>query len=145
MPFNLLMKRKVFAKIQVMCDEYEDKFGESVATASVVNVLLAEALIARGLIPEDFIRKEYRCANPIEQGFTASARQEKKPLEVQKEKSELERVAKNFSMVLDQWAVHPQEWREIWLKKAETWKDKVPAAKLVLALARGKGGDVFHE
>jgi hypothetical protein len=140
MTLNLIMKRKVFAQIQVMCAKYEQDFNEKVATASVVNVLLAEALIARGLIPKDFIQKEYGCLDPIGQGFTAKARNErpKAPAEVQREQTELENKQKTFSMVLNQWADHPDKtWRENWFKQAEEWKEKIPNAKLILALKNG--------
>jgi hypothetical protein len=56
-------------------------------------------------------------------------------------KSEVEKMAKTFSMVLDQWSLHSDEkWRDRWLREAEAWKDKVPNAKLVLALKNGEVG-----
>ena len=96
-------------------------------------------MTTRGLIPEDFIKTEYGCPNPIEQGFTANARKDKTPLEVLRENSELDRWTKTFSMVLDQWAEHTDpEWRKSWFVRAEEWKDRVPNAKLVLALVNGE-------
>jgi hypothetical protein len=54
--------------------------------------------------------------------------------QLQKQK-EIDKMAKKFSMVLDQWHMHPDsKWRDYWLREAEAWKDKVPNAKLVLAL-----------
>lgn len=49
---------------------------------------------------------------------------------------QLKEKEKAFSMVLDQWDIHPsQEWRNGWLKEAQKYKDKIPNAKLILALA----------
>jgi len=140
MGLNLIMKRKVYATIQVLCDTYEDKFEEKLATAKLVNVLLAEALITRNLIPEDFIETEYGSSDPLSHIFTAKARNEKtKPLrEVQHEQIELEKKQRMFGMVVDQWADHPDKiWREKWFKEAEKWQEKVSTAKLVLALKIG--------
>jgi len=54
-------------------------------------------------------------------------------------KSEVENMAKKFSMVLDQWNLHKdKKWRDRWIREAEVWKDKVPNAKLILALANGE-------
>jgi hypothetical protein len=61
-------------------------------------------------------------------------------MEMQREQTELEKKQRTFSMVLDQWPDHPDKtWREKWFKQAEIWHEKVPAAKLVLAL---KNGDI---
>lgn len=51
-----------------------------------------------------------------------------------KEKQLIEEKTRIFSMVLDQWNLHGEEWRKKWIMKAEEWKDKVPNAKLVLDL-----------
>jgi len=57
-------------------------------------------------------------------------KQEETQLELLKEKE------KAFSKVLDQWNLHPSpKWRNGWLKEAQKYKDKIPNAKLVLALA----------
>ena len=51
-------------------------------------------------------------------------------------KNEQEKMTKKFSMVLDQWSLHiDKKWRDHWIREAEAWKDKVPNAELVLALA----------
>ena len=51
-------------------------------------------------------------------------------------KNEQEKMTKKFSMVLDQWSLHiDKKWRNHWIREAEAWKDKVPNAELVLALA----------
>lgn len=52
-------------------------------------------------------------------------------------KQELEHKAKLFSMVLDQWHLHGEEWRRKWIAEAEKWKDKVPNAQLILDLGNG--------
>ena len=136
MSFKLIMPRKVFRVIQEICEEYEERFGEKVATASVVNVLLAEALIHRGLIPKDYIKSQWGCDNPIEQGFTACARGEKPPHIVEQEQKTLMEKDRMFKMVLDQWELHPAlEWRIKWVKEAEKWQDKLPHAKMLVDLA----------
>jgi len=57
-------------------------------------------------------------------------KQEAKQLELLKEKE------KAFSNVLDQWNIHPSpEWRKGWLKEAQKYKDRIPNARLILALA----------
>jgi hypothetical protein len=66
------------------------------------------------------------------------AEQENQPLPLERlnAKKELEKKAKIFSMVLDQWAEHPDiKWRQKWIAEAEKWKNKIPTAKLVLDLA----------
>ncbi|MGB9694284.1 MAG: hypothetical protein ACPLYF_05510, partial [Fervidobacterium sp.] len=103
MGLNLIMPRTVFTIINDLCDKYEQKFKERVATASVVNVLLAEALIHRGLIPKDYIKEHYGCENPIEQGFTPNARKEKSALEKQRETEKLQQVEKVLTLAYEQW------------------------------------------
>ncbi|MCX8151388.1 MAG: hypothetical protein N3D85_07830 [Candidatus Bathyarchaeota archaeon] len=51
-----------------------------------------------------------------------------------KEKQLIEEKTRIFSMVLDQWHLHGEDWRNKWIKQAEEWKDKVPNAKLILDL-----------
>ena len=139
MPFNLIMKRKVFATVQVLCSEYEEKFHEKLATASLVNVLIAEALQHRRLIPEDFIECHYGCEGPINCGFTPKARCEKTSLAKLKEQTEKDKMSLAFRMVAEQWSEHPDpKWRSQWIATAKQWKEKVPNAKLVLALAIGE-------
>ena len=65
---------------------------------------------------------------------------EEKPLSTEElqTKNEAEKMAKTFSMVLEQWNLerdNKQNWRKRWIREAEAWKGKVPNAKLVLALA----------
>jgi hypothetical protein len=44
---------------------------------------------------------------------------------------------KMFSMALEQWSQHPcPKWRKKWAGKAQEYKDKIPSAKLILALAQ---------
>jgi hypothetical protein len=60
-----------------------------------------------------------------------------------KEQEKIERLTKTFSIVLEQWNEHPsREWREKWVKESEKWKDKIPSAKLVLALANSREVEV---
>jgi len=50
-------------------------------------------------------------------------------------KSEQDKMSKKFSMVLDQWGAHTDmKWRANWIREAEVWKDKIPAAKMVWEL-----------
>jgi len=57
----------------------------------------------------------------------------KEQLEKEKKLKDLE---KQFSMVIEQWNLHPSlEWRLRWVKKAKEWKDKIPSAKALLDLA----------
>lgn len=144
MPFNLIMPRKVFAKVQCLCDEYEETYQEKIATARLVNVLLCEALIERELIPKTFIKEKYGSNNPIEEGFTKKARELSTGItreEKFQKDAEISKITKTFSEVIKQWSLqrsNPRKWREGWVKKAEKWKDIVPNAKLVLGLANGE-------
>jgi hypothetical protein len=55
--------------------------------------------------------------------------------------SKLKQVEKTFSMVIEQWNFPRKDqikWRLNWFKKAQEYKDKIPNAKLVLALANGE-------
>ena len=53
--------------------------------------------------------------------------------------SKQEKMAKKFSMVLDQWSTHPNEkWRNRWIAEAKTWKNKIQNAQLILELADDK-------
>jgi hypothetical protein len=138
MPFNLLMKRKVFVRVQILCEEYEEKFQEKIATAHVVNVLLAEALIHRGLIPPDFITEAYGSSNPINLGFTARARNDKPVSEQIHEKTEAEKAEQQLRGMLDQWELHPDpEWREKAFAFAEKFADQLQSAKDILKLKKG--------
>ena len=49
---------------------------------------------------------------------------------------EIEGMTKTFSMVIEQWSMHPNaEWRGKWVKKAREYENRVPQAKLILDLA----------
>jgi hypothetical protein len=132
------MKRKVFATVQVMCDSYETKFNEKVATASFVNVLIAEALTARGLIPKDYIQTEYGTTDPIKEGFTATARRETSTTEQHKDIEELARETKFFKAILEsEWEAHPSiEWRKKIIARAEKWP-QIECARLIVELHKG--------
>ena len=50
---------------------------------------------------------------------------------------EIESMTRYFSMVLDQWRLHPNsEWRSKQLKKAKMYANRVPNAKSVLDLEK---------
>lgn len=55
-------------------------------------------------------------------------------IEQLQEKQHIDERSRYFSMVLDQWRIHGVEWRKKKLAEAEKWKDRIPAAKLVLDL-----------
>jgi hypothetical protein len=136
--FNLILKRKPFAVIQVLCDSYEDRFKEKVATASVVNVLIAEALAARGLIPKDYVITEYGSIDPIKEGFTASARRESKTQPSHKEQEELERETRYFKAIFEsEWETHPNmAWRANVIERAKKWP-QIECARLIVELHGG--------
>ena len=55
----------------------------------------------------------------------------------QQAKKEIESMTLYFSMVLDQWHLHPNsEWRSKQLKKAQEYANRVPNAKSVLDLEK---------
>lgn len=138
MGFNLIMKRKPFAVIQNLCDAYEDRYKEKVATASLVNVLIAEALQARGLIPKDYVLTEYGAVDPIKEGFTASARRESKVTPTHKEQEELERETRYFKGIFEsEWEAHPSpEWRAKVLERAKKWP-QISYAKTLIEIHGG--------
>jgi hypothetical protein len=50
---------------------------------------------------------------------------------------EVESMTRYFSMVLDQWHLHPNsDWRNKQLKKAKEYENRVPNARLVLDLGK---------
>lgn len=140
MPFNLIMPRKAFATVQVICDEYEEKFQEKVSTAKVVNVLVCGDLIRRGRIPEDFIKKQYGSDDPIEEGFTKKARELSsgigREVKLQKE-ADIVKMTRTFSDVHKQWNKMPEKSKQYWKKKAKEYEALIPDAKLILARANG--------
>jgi len=72
------------------------------------------------------------------QKYNTPLTEEPKPLtkEQMQEREKLKKLNKNFSMVIEQWNLHPSlEWRLKWIKQAEKWKDKIPSAKALLDLA----------
>lgn len=138
MGFNLIMKRKPFAVIQGLCDSYEDRYREKVATASMVNVLIAEALQARGLIPKDYVLTEYGAVDPIKEGFTASARRESKTTPSHRELEELEAETRYFKAVFEsEWEAHKStEWRTKALERAKKWP-QISYAKMLVEIHGG--------
>jgi hypothetical protein len=125
------MGRKLFTVINDLCDKYEEKFGEKVATASVVNVLIAEALIHRGLIPKDYIKEKYGCDNPIEQGFTPNARKEKPAYEKEKEMQKLQQIEKVLTLAFEQWETLKETAKAYHLKTAQQYPE-LPISKMIL-------------
>ena len=64
----------------------------------------------------------------------------------QQHQQHLDDMAKQFRMVIEQWHFHPDpEWRKSWIQKATKYKDKVPNAKLVLALEQSIPQTLFSE
>jgi len=96
---------------------------------------LNEGLFRLGYIPkETYETFEKRYSQKL-------IKEEPKPLTKQEQEQLklLKQKEKAFSNVLDQWNIHPsKEWRKGWLKEAEKYKDTIPNAKLVLALASGE-------
>lgn len=133
--FNLIMKRKPFAVTQTICDIYETNFKEKVATASVVNVLIAEALTARGLIPKDYILKEYGSNDPIKEGFTASARGSILTVTQVKAQADLDRESRFFEAIFKtEWETHKDKsWRDKILARAAKYPE-IEFARLLLEL-----------
>ena len=131
MGLNLIMPRTVFTLINDLCDKYEQKFGEKVATASVINVLLAEALIHRNLLPKDYIRQKYGCDNPIEQGFTPNARKEKPAYEKEKETLKLQQIEKVLTLAFEQWESLKETAKAYHLKTAQQYPE-LPISKMIL-------------
>ncbi len=64
--------------------------------------------------------------------------QQKRSEELNKQTvKEIESMTRYFSMVLDQWRLHPNsQWRSIQLKKAKEYANRVPNAKLVLDMEK---------
>jgi hypothetical protein len=60
------------------------------------------------------------------------------PKEEQKEQKLLKETERLFSKVLEQWGEHNSEWRRKWFKQAQKFVDKVPNARLIIALANEK-------
>ena len=125
------MPREVYAIVQQICVEYEAKFKEKVATASVVNVLLAEALIHRGLLSKSFIKEAYGCDNPIEMGFTPNARKEKPAYEKEKETLKLQQIEKILTLAYEQWETLKETAKAYHLKTAQQYPD-LPISKMIL-------------
>jgi hypothetical protein len=70
-----------------------------------------------------------------------------KPRTVQEvqEQTRLRKLEVEFSRVISQWSSMSTKNRNSWLKEAEEYKDRVPNAKLVLALATENNGPVKQE
>lgn len=116
------------ALIKYMAKHDLDK--EYAALHLLVKALYGEQLISREVYEVFSFRYSRRLVrNDLERLMTQ---------EQLRVKQELEHKAKLFSMVLDQWHLHGEDWRRKWIAEAEKWRDRVPSAQLVLDL--GKSG-----
>jgi hypothetical protein len=108
----------------------DNKLGRSFAGQRI----FIEGQYRLGYLPEadyEILKKRY--------SSSLAGLEQKPTFEQVKEKEKLSNLTKMFSMILDQWAIHPDMvWRKKWREEAEKWKEKVPNAKLVLALANGE-------
>jgi hypothetical protein len=70
------------------------------------------------------------------QKLVSDAQQKLVPLVNMQEVKESEGMTKQFSMVIDQWQLHPDMvWRQRWAKKAREYENRVPNAKYIIELA----------
>jgi hypothetical protein len=115
---------KVQAKLEI---------GKSAAILDMIN----EGLFQRGFISETVYVEMKR---KYERSLLEIVKKKKQePITHQQlvEQNELKKKEKLFSEVIEQWTIHPSlKWRNNWTKEAEKWKDRVPNAKLILALAK---------
>ena len=66
-------------------------------------------------------------------------------LEDAQEQTKLRKLEVDFSNTIKQWNTMKPKAREYWVKKAEEYRDKVPNAKIVLALASEVGDPIKQE
>jgi len=140
MGLNLIMKRQIFAIIQNLAVEYEEKYGKRRGlTPLITNQLLAEALITRGLLPDNFLEDEYGAPDPLLEGFAyrgfrnkaVRERRAKKPVQ---DRKNIEEWAKRFVDVAEQWETITEKSKQYHLAKARELENKIPEAKLILQL-----------
>jgi len=94
--------------------------------------LLTKALFTEQLIPREVYEVySYRYSRKLVKDESLERVMTQEQL---KEKQLIEQKTRQFSMVLDQWHLHGEEWRKKWIIEADKWKDKVTNAKLVLDL-----------
>lgn len=62
-----------------------------------------------------------------------------------KQKETIEQVAKEFSDVINQWDSMKPEAKKYYIEKAKKYKEKVPNAKLVLALTQSLPKTLFSQ
>jgi len=139
MGLNLIMKRQVFAVIQNLAVEYEEEYGKRKGlTPLITNQLLAEALIARGKLPENFLKDEYGKENPLLEGFSYRGFRDeaakKKRAKTRAQDKNLEGWPKRFSEIAKEWNKVNDKSKQWHVKKARELIDKVPEAKLILDL-----------
>lgn len=139
MGFSLIMKRRVFSIIQRLAVEYEDKFGKRKGlTPLITNQLLAEALIGRDLLPEDFLKTEYGSADPLKdgypyRGYRNEEAREKRSKKVSEQKQS-EDWSTRFNNVSQLWNKISEKSKQYHVTKARELVNKVPEAKLILEL-----------
>ena len=110
------------------------EIGKSAAILDSIN----EDLFNKGFISKEIYEKFRNAYRKKLLDIVRQKEAEVKPLtrEQMEEAQKISQLNKQFSMVLEQWNLHPSiEWRLKWVKKAEEWKDKIPNAKLILDLA----------
>jgi hypothetical protein len=115
------------ALIKLQADK---ELGQSYAALNALN----EGLHALKYLSEE----DYQAFKKRYSVKLADDQQEKQTFEInQQAKKEIENMTRYFSMVRDQWHLHPNsEWRSKQLKKAQQYATRIPNAKLVLDLEK---------
>jgi hypothetical protein len=115
---------KVQAKLEI---------GKSAAILDMIN----EGLFNGGFISETVYAELKRKYERKLLEIVKKKKQEPITHEQMIEQQELKKQEKLFSEVIEQWTLHPSlKWRNNWAKEAEKWKDKIPNAKIILALPK---------
>lgn len=105
----------------------KNELGECYAALYLLNkALYQEKLISL----EVFERYKFRYSRKLVEEIQDKPSYE----EIQASKA-IKDKERQFSMVLDQWALHGQDWRNKWIQEARLNKD-LEGAKLILDLAR---------
>ena len=139
MGFSLIMKRRVFSIIQSLAVEYEEKFGKRKGlTPLITNQLLAEALIARKLLPDNFLQTEYGSADPLKEGYAYRGYRNKEAREKRSKKLDEQKQSKEwstrFNNAVKQWDEMSEKSKQYYVTKARELIEQVPEAKLILEL-----------
>jgi hypothetical protein len=110
-----------------------------IGKSSAILLMVADGLFHRGLI--DFGTYE-TMKQRYERKLVEIVRGEAKPqtMAEREEQMKLTKLEKTFSGVLEEWGMHNDEkWRAKWIARAEQYKDRIHAAKLILDLANDSG------